>query len=75
MAPPYRGFLKKSMNDLPTPALLIDLDIFEHNLQTLAAFMKEGRDVPTAWEGAQVSGDRQAATGLRREGDVRRQAR
>ena len=40
VAPPYRGFLTKSVSDLPTPALLIDLDIFEHNLQTLAAFMK-----------------------------------
>jgi D-serine deaminase-like pyridoxal phosphate-dependent protein len=40
VAPPYRGFLKKNMLDLPTPALLIDLDIFEHNLQALSTFMK-----------------------------------
>src|SRR5262245_26014243 len=36
----YRGFLKKSIQELPTPALLIDLDIFEHNLQALASYMK-----------------------------------
>jgi len=40
VAPQYRGFLKKSLRELPTPALLIDLDIFERNLQTLAAYMK-----------------------------------
>jgi len=40
VAPHYRGFLKKSVQELPTPALLIDLDIFEHNLQALANYMK-----------------------------------
>src|SRR5437016_1583837 len=40
VAPQYRGFLKKSVNDLPTPALLVDLDILERNLQTLSTFMK-----------------------------------
>ena len=40
VAPHYRGFLKKSVQELPTPALLIDLDIFEHNLQALATYMK-----------------------------------
>ena len=40
MAPQYRGFLKKHIEDLPTPALLIDLDILERNLQALATFMK-----------------------------------
>lgn len=40
IAPHYRGFLKKSVQELPTPALLIDLDIFEHNLQALANYMK-----------------------------------
>jgi D-serine deaminase-like pyridoxal phosphate-dependent protein len=40
VAPQYRGFLKKSVNDLPTPALLIDLDIMERNLQALATYMK-----------------------------------
>jgi D-serine deaminase-like pyridoxal phosphate-dependent protein len=44
LAPHYRGFVKKSVQELPTPALLIDLDIFEHNLQTLANYMK-GRSV------------------------------
>ena len=44
VAPQYRGFLKKSVKDLPTPALLIDLDIFERNLQALASYMK-GRAV------------------------------
>src|SRR4029453_3293483 len=40
VAAQYRGFVKKSVKELPTPALLIDLDIFEHNLQTLANYMK-----------------------------------
>src|SRR4051794_28610503 len=40
VAPQYRGFVKKSVKELPTPALLIDLDIFEHNLQKLASYMK-----------------------------------
>jgi D-serine deaminase-like pyridoxal phosphate-dependent protein len=44
VAAQYRGFVKKSVKDLPTPALLIDLDIFEHNLQALAGYMK-GRAV------------------------------
>lgn len=39
VAPQYRGFVKKSVKELPTPALLIDLDIFEHNLQKLASYM------------------------------------
>jgi len=41
VAPQYRGFVKKSVKELPTPALLIDLDIFEHNLQKLASYMKD----------------------------------
>lgn len=44
VAPQYRGFLRKSVKELPTPALLIDLDIFERNVQTLAGYMK-GRPV------------------------------
>jgi D-serine deaminase-like pyridoxal phosphate-dependent protein len=44
VAPQYRGFLKKRVSELPTPALLIDLDIFERNLQALASYMK-GRPV------------------------------
>ena len=36
----YREFLKQNVNEVPTPALLIDLDIFERNLQTLATFLK-----------------------------------
>ena len=40
VAPHYRGFLQKSIQELPTPALLIDLDIFDHNLQSLASYMK-----------------------------------
>ena len=40
VAPQYRGFLKKNIAELPTPALLIDLDVFERNLQTLATHMK-----------------------------------
>ena len=40
VAPQYRGFLKKNVTELPTPALLIDLDVFERNLQTLATHMK-----------------------------------
>jgi D-serine deaminase-like pyridoxal phosphate-dependent protein len=42
MVPPaYRGFLKKNLHDLPTPALLIDLDVFEKNIKTLADYMKD----------------------------------
>lgn len=41
VAPQYRGFVNKSVKELPTPALLIDLDIFEHNLQKLASYMKD----------------------------------
>ncbi len=44
VAPQYRGFLRKPLGDLPTPALLIDLDVFERNLQALASYMK-GRPV------------------------------
>ena len=44
VAPQYRGFVKKPVSELPTPALLIDLDILEHNLQALAGYMK-GRSV------------------------------
>ena len=44
VAPQYRGFLKKHVMELPTPALLVDLDILDHNLQTLATYMK-GRPV------------------------------
>jgi D-serine deaminase-like pyridoxal phosphate-dependent protein len=44
VAPQYRGFVKKPVTELPTPALLIDLDVFERNLQTLAGYMK-GRAV------------------------------
>ena len=44
VAPQYRGFLKKHVTELPTPALLVDLDILDHNLQTLATYMK-GRPV------------------------------
>jgi D-serine deaminase-like pyridoxal phosphate-dependent protein len=39
--PAYRGFLKKNLHDLPTPALLIDLDVFEKNIQTLASYLKD----------------------------------
>jgi D-serine deaminase-like pyridoxal phosphate-dependent protein len=41
VAPQYRGFVKKSVKELPTPALLIDLDIFEHNVQKLASYMSD----------------------------------
>jgi D-serine deaminase-like pyridoxal phosphate-dependent protein len=44
VAPQYRGFLRKSVKELPTPALLIDLDIMERNLQALGSYMK-GRPV------------------------------
>jgi D-serine deaminase-like pyridoxal phosphate-dependent protein len=40
IAPQYRGFVKKHVSDLPTPALLVDLDIMERNLQALATYMK-----------------------------------
>jgi D-serine deaminase-like pyridoxal phosphate-dependent protein len=44
VAPQYRGFLRKHVKDLPTPALLIDLDIMERNIHALASYMK-GRPV------------------------------
>ena len=44
VAPHYRGFLKKPVTELPTPALLVDLDILDRNLQMLATYMK-GRPV------------------------------
>jgi D-serine deaminase-like pyridoxal phosphate-dependent protein len=44
IAPQYRGFLRKSIRELPTPALVIDLEIMERNIQTLAGYMK-GRPV------------------------------
>ena len=34
-ASPYAEFLSASIDELPTPALLIDLDIFERNLKTM----------------------------------------
>jgi D-serine deaminase-like pyridoxal phosphate-dependent protein len=40
VAPQYRGFVGKREDDLPTPALLIDLDVFEKNLQALSSYMK-----------------------------------
>jgi D-serine deaminase-like pyridoxal phosphate-dependent protein len=40
VAPQYRGFLKKSMHDLPTPAMLVDLDLLDKNIQTIAAYLK-----------------------------------
>jgi D-serine deaminase-like pyridoxal phosphate-dependent protein len=35
-----RQFLKQPVTEVPTPALLVDLDVFERNLRTLAAFLK-----------------------------------
>lgn len=32
---PYAEFLKASIEELPTPALMIDLDVFERNLKTM----------------------------------------
>ena len=76
VAPQYRGFLKKSVKELPTPALLIDLDIFERNLQALASYMK-GRPVTFRPHGkahkSPAIGKLQLASGA--QGFVRRQAR
>ena len=76
VAPHYRGFLKKSLAELPTPALLIDLDIFERNLQALASYMK-GRPVTFRPHGkahkSPAIGKLQLASGA--TGVVRRQAR
>jgi D-serine deaminase-like pyridoxal phosphate-dependent protein len=44
VAPQYRGFLRKSIQELPTPAMLVDLDLLEKNIQTLASYLK-GRPV------------------------------
>jgi D-serine deaminase-like pyridoxal phosphate-dependent protein len=38
--PAYRGFLRKNVHDLPTPALLIDLDVFEKNIRTMVDSVK-----------------------------------
>jgi 3-hydroxy-D-aspartate aldolase len=44
VAPEYRGFVKKSIHDLPTPAMLVDLDLLEKNIRTIATYLK-GRPV------------------------------
>ncbi len=44
VAPQFRGFLKKPIQELPTPAMLVDLDVLEKNIDTLAAYLK-GRPV------------------------------
>src|SRR5215216_1572118 len=36
----YSEFLQKSIDELPTPALLIDLDVFERNLKTMDEFCR-----------------------------------
>jgi D-serine deaminase-like pyridoxal phosphate-dependent protein len=41
VAPQYRGFIKKSLHDLPTPAMLVDLDLLEKNIRTLASYLKD----------------------------------
>src|SRR6266849_6309221 len=68
VAPQYRGFVKKSVKDLPTPALLVDLEIFERNLQTLASYMK-GRAVSFRPHGkahkSPAIGKRQLASGAK----------
>jgi D-serine deaminase-like pyridoxal phosphate-dependent protein len=40
VVPDSRGFVKQRVSELPTPALLVDLDIFEANLRTLATHAK-----------------------------------
>jgi len=39
-AKPFREFIGQPVSEVPTPALLIDLDLFERNLATLAGFMR-----------------------------------
>jgi D-serine deaminase-like pyridoxal phosphate-dependent protein len=39
-AKPFREFIGQPVAEVPTPALLIDLDVFERNLATLAGFMR-----------------------------------
>src|SRR2546423_58966 len=36
----YRGFLKKRIQELPTPAMLVDLDLLEKNIRTIATYLK-----------------------------------
>ena len=40
VAPQYRGFLKKDLHELPTPAMLVDLDLLERNIHTLAQYLE-----------------------------------
>ena len=54
-------------DELPTPALLLDLDAFEANLKTMADHCRHERlRLPAARQDAQVPGDRPAAGRLRR---------
>jgi D-serine deaminase-like pyridoxal phosphate-dependent protein len=39
-ATPFQEFIGQPVNEVPTPALVIDLDVFERNLATLASFMR-----------------------------------
>src|SRR2546423_195665 len=39
-AKPFQEFIGQPVGEIPTPALVIDLDVFERNLATLASFMR-----------------------------------
>jgi D-serine deaminase-like pyridoxal phosphate-dependent protein len=41
VATQYRAFLKKSVRELPTPAMLVDLDLLEKNIRTIASYLKD----------------------------------
>ena len=55
-----------SKADIPTPALLVDLDLFEANLRVMAEHCQSrGARSPAARQDAQVPGDRPAPGGPR----------
>ena len=62
----YDEFLKQSINEIPTPALMIDLDVFERNLKTMqdACQRLNGRYRPHGKaHKSPIVGQKQAAAG------------
>ena len=60
------------VDEIDTPALIIDLDAFEHNLDHMAALGPRGRgQAPSARQDPQVAGHRPAADRARRGRPVR----
>ena len=63
-------------DEIDTPALVIDLDAFEYNLDTMAALLAPtGVEAAGARQDAQIAGHRQAADGARRGRQLRAESR